>query len=374
MEKIDRAVAAHEEAVRLCDSGDRRRATRAARRAVALFTECDGPRHPDVAGARLILGRALELGDGWKAALDEYTRAGEILCRYSRLAHPEIRRLSVKTLRARCCVLRILGRYGEASRDGARAIALARRWFGQRDLDFAGALNDLGMVRKYQGRYAEAPPLYRRSLAILEGAGLGATADAASIYHNLGGIEHARGRYAQAEAPARKAVVLRTRALGAHHPSTAADMAALAAIVEQRGRLGEASTLYRRALAIFRRFYGPRCYEVGVNTAGLAGILHARRRLDEAEREYRRALLIHERLFGPRHVEVALTLNNLSQVIYDQALVTSSAQVRRRRAREAIRCGARALAAFREAAGPRHHSTIVCAANLASMREASRRA
>jgi tetratricopeptide (TPR) repeat protein len=370
MEKIDRAVAAHEDAVRLCDLGDHRGATRSARAAVALFAACEGPRHPDVAGARLILGRALELGDGWSAALDEYTRAGAILRGHARLAHPEIRRLSVKTLRARCCVLRILGRYGEASRDGLRAIALARRWFGPRDLDHGGALNDLGMVRKYQGRYAEAPPLYRRSLAILEAARLGDSADAASIHHNLGGIEHARGRYAHAEAPARKAVALRTRALGAGHPSTAADVAALAAIVEQRGRLGEATTLYRRALAVFRRYYGPRCYEVGVNTAGLAGILHARKRLSDAEREYRRALRIHERLFGPRHVEVAVTLNNLSQVVHDRALQEKRGPARRRRFAEALRCGERALAAFLASAGPRHASTLVCAANLAAMRGA----
>jgi tetratricopeptide (TPR) repeat protein len=372
MEKLDRATVTHEEAVRLCDLGEHRGATRAARTAVSLFTECEGPRHPDVAGARLILGRALELGDGWQAALDEYLRASAILKRYSRLAHPEIRRLRVKTLRARCCVLRVLGRYGEASRDGLRAIALARSWFGTSDLDFGGALNDLGMVRKYQGRYAEAPPLYRRALAIVEAAGLGDTSDAASIHHNLGGIEHARGRYARAEGPARKALEIRTRVLGPRHPSTAADLAALAAIVEQRGRLSEAITLHRRALGIFTRHYGPRCYEVGIGAAGLAGIAHARRRLDEAEHLYRRAFRIHEGLFGSRHVEVALTLNNLAQVIYDQALRQPHAPTRRRKIMEALRCGQRALAAFRASAGPRHHSTAVCAANLDAMRSFAR--
>ena len=350
------AVALHADAERWRDAGDPRRATACARRAVALFERHEGRAHPDVAAALLALGGARELGDGWREALRCYRRADAIMARYARLRDADVRRLRVKAARALCGVLRALGRYAEAEPHGRRAVLLAERYFGARDLELAGALNDLGMLRKYQGRYAEAPPLYRRALAILRGAGLGASADAASIYHNLGGIEHARARYAQGEPHARRAVVLRTRALGARHPTVAADTAALAAIVEGRGRLVEAQRLYERALAVFRRAFGAGSYEVGVNLAGLAGVYQARGRGADAERLYREALAIHGRLFGSRHIEVALTLNNLAITVARDPT----------RQTEALRVAKRALVAFRAAVGPRHPGTLLCAANVAT--------
>lgn len=158
------------------------------------------------------------MGDRWAEALRLYLRADTLLARYARLRNPDIRRLRIKAARALCGVCRVLARYELGDRHGWRTVALAEKYFGRRDLDLAGALNDLGMLRKYQGRYSEAIPLYRRALGIVRAAGLGASAEAASLYHNLGGIDHARGRYAQAEAPARRAVALRTRALGPRLP------------------------------------------------------------------------------------------------------------------------------------------------------------
>ena len=281
---IARAVSLHADAARLRGAGEHRVALAAALRALALFERHEGRRHPDVAAALLEVGAALELHDRWTEALRQYQRAERLLARYARLRDPDIRRLRVKTQRALAGVLRALGRYDEADVHARRAVALATQWFGPRDLDLAGALNDLGMLRKYQGRYdggaAAVParagdPARRRAWR--------ESADAASLHHNLGGIEHARGRYASAEAPARRAVVLRTRALGAGHPVVAADVAALAAIVEGRGRLAEAARLYARALDVFRRVFGARCYEVGVNLAGLAGVDAARGRHAEAE-------------------------------------------------------------------------------------------
>jgi tetratricopeptide (TPR) repeat protein len=233
---VERAVAACAEAERLRQSGEHRRAAICARRALVLFRRNEGSGHPDVAAAMLELGAALEVGDRWGEALRVYLRADTLLARYARLRDPDIRRLRVKTARALCGVCRALARYTLGDFHGRRAVELAERFFGRWDLDLAGALNDLGMLRKYQGRYPEAIPLYRRALSIVRAAGLGTSADAASSYHNLGGIEHARGRYARAEAPARRAVEIRTRALGPRHPQVAADVAALAAIVEGRGR------------------------------------------------------------------------------------------------------------------------------------------
>src|SRR5215471_4330404 len=224
----------HAEVVELRESGNHARAAAAARRALAYVEEREGRSHPDVAAMLLELGQALEATDRWEDARHHYARADRMLRLHARTANRDIRRLQLKAARALCGVYRALGRYRLADRHGRRAIALAERSFGPRDLDLAGALNDVGMLRKYQGRYPEAAPLYRRALGILRGAGLGESADAASVFPHLGGIEHARGRYVRAEGPARRAVELRTRAFGSEHPAVAADIAALAAVLEAR--------------------------------------------------------------------------------------------------------------------------------------------
>jgi tetratricopeptide (TPR) repeat protein len=353
-DEVKRAVSLHAEADGLCDVGKHREAAARARAAIRLFERSDGLHHPDVANGLLTLGRSQELGDAWQEALRSYERANALLNRYSRRRDSDIRRLRVKVARALCGVTRMLGRHDRARSYGLRAVALAERWFGRGDLDLAGALNDLGMVCKYQDRYAEALRRYRQALSIVRAAGLGDSAEAASIYHNLGGIAHAQGRYARAEAPARRAVAL--CAQSPRHPAFAAHLAALAAVLEGRGKLDEASACYRRALAIFRRIFGPRCYEVGVNLAGLAGVFRARRRYTQAINFYRESHVILRRVLGPRHLDVAITLNNLASVLAFQG-----------RRRQALRTARQAATAFRYSAGPHHPSTRACAQRVAEL-------
>src|SRR5262252_2803921 len=142
----DRAVALHAEAQRRLAQGNAKGAGSAARRALALFRRHEGRFHPDVAATLLELGSALEMSDHWPQARRCYQRADAVLQRYSRLRHPDIRRLRVKVARHLCGVCRTLGGYAEGDRHGRLAVRLAERFFGARDLDLAGALNDLGML------------------------------------------------------------------------------------------------------------------------------------------------------------------------------------------------------------------------------------
>jgi len=329
----------------------------ACRRALALYTRAEGGAHPDVANALVELGQILEARDHLRPARKCHARALAILSAPAPRGappDPDIVRLRVRARVFGAGLDRALGAYAAAGRGFAAALREATRAFGPRDLDVAGILNNLGVLRKYQGRYPEAVRFYKRALPLLKAAG--DREALATLYHNLGGIEHARGRFARAEGPARRAVELRTRARGANHVEVAADVAALAAVVEGRGRVEEAARLYGRALAIFTKVLGPRSYEVGVNLAGLAGVRQAQGRLGVAERLYRESLGIHERLFGAGHVEVAITLNNLALVLADRGELAAARREMRR-----------ALVAFRAACGPRHPSTRSCAANVARL-------
>jgi tetratricopeptide (TPR) repeat protein len=351
------AMAAHQRAIALRAETRLPQAERACRRALALYTHAEGSNSPDVANVTFELGQILEARDQVLPARRAYRRARAILGspRGGKNADRDVARLSIQALACVASIDRQRGAYAAAERGLLAALAETRRIFGPRDLDVAGLLNNLGVLRKYQGRFDEAVVFYRRALPMLKADGR-RSADRnalATLYHNLGGIEHARGRYAAGEPHARRSVKLREAQMGPQHVTVAADLAALAAIVEGRGRLAEAAALYQRALTIFRRKLGPRSAEVALDLAGLASVRQAQGRVAEGRRLYARALVLQEKVFGRNHPEVAMTLNNLAALERNQG-----------RLARAHALYARAWRTYRAVVGDRHRSTRLCLANL----------
>jgi len=349
---VAQAVSRHEQAVELREAGRFAAAERAARRALLLFQQCEGPSHPDVAHALFELGRILVARDQLRPARRCYERALAILARpRSGVGRdPDVARLRVRLLIFRGDLERVLGAHEDAERTFRLALAFTRRRFGRDDGDVAGILNNLGVLRKYQGRFAEAERFYRRALPTIERSG---DVDAlATLYHNLGGLEHARERYERGEPYARRSVELRESLFGADHVAVAADVAALAALVEGRGDLARAERLYERAQGIFRRVLGPSSVEMALVLSSLAAVKQKQGRIQEAEVLYRRALLLQERLFGKTHHEVAMTVNNLGFLMREKGDLA-----------EALALYARALRDFERTLGAGHPHTQMAKAN-----------
>ncbi|HEV3030602.1 MAG TPA: tetratricopeptide repeat protein [Polyangia bacterium] len=357
-------MAAHEQAIALRTATRLAAAEVACRRALALYTRAEGGTHPDVANALVELGQILEARDRLSAARKCHARALAILSAPAPRGEPpdpDIVRLRVRARVFGAGLDRALGAYAAADRGFAAALREATRAFGPRDLDVAGILNNLGVLRKYQGRYAEAVLFYKRALPVLKAAGdRGALA---TLYHNLGGIEHARGRYAAGEPHARASVVLREAELGRDHVAVAADVAALAALVEGRGRLEEAARLYERALRVFRRRLGGASAEVALNLSSLASLRQQQGRSSDAGRLFAQAVRLQERVFGRGHPEVAMTLHNLAFHEHAEGRLARAAFLY-----------ARAHRAFRSVLGPRHPHTRLSAANLRAVTAERRRA
>lgn len=360
------AIAAHERAIALREATRLPAAEAACRRALTLYERAEGRAHPDVANALVELGRILEARDSLRPARACHVRALAILGppERGRDADPDLARLRVRARISIAGIDRALGAHDAADHEFNAALAEAKRAFGPRDLDVAGILNNLGVLRKYQGRFAEAAAFYRRALPLIEASG--DTDALATLFHNMGGIEHARGRYAVGEPHARRSVELREAALGADHVTVAADVAALAALVEGQGRLEEAAALYERALRVFRRKLGRENTEVALNLSSLAALRQEQGRVLEAERLYAEAVPLQERLYGRGHPEVALTLHNL-------------AHLERERGNGAKARGlyARAWKSFHRVLGPKHPHTRLAATNLKAVdaeRAAAKRA
>jgi tetratricopeptide (TPR) repeat protein len=351
-DSLTTAVSLHEKAIALRQASDLRRAETACRRAVALYGESEGHDHPDVANALVELGQILEARDRLTEARDCYARALAIVTPEPRKkgADPDLLRLHVRAQTLLAGAHRALGDYKRADVSYRRALAAARKFFGPRDPDVGGLLNNLGVLRKYQGRFDEAADYYRQALALIKrGDDPEATA---TLYHNLGGLEHSRGRFARGIPHARRSVAMRQAVLGAHHPRVAADVAALAALLDGDGALEEAASLYQRALRIFRRRLGNKSGEVAINLSNLAALRHGQRRPREAEALYRQSLALQEAIFGRGHPEVGMTLNNLAVLMREKGDATAAAALYRR-----------AVSIFEKVLGPRHPHTVTSRAN-----------
>jgi tetratricopeptide (TPR) repeat protein len=347
------AIAAHEQAIALREATRLPAAERACRRALLLYTRAEGRDHPDVANALVELGRILEARDRLRPARACHVRALEILGppARGRGGDPDMTRLRVRARIFVAGIDRALGAHAAADREFHGALKEVTRVFGARDLDAAGILNNLGVLRKYQGRWAEATRFYRRALPLIEASG---DQDAlATLFHNMGGIEHARGRYAAGEPHARRSVELREKIAGPDTIAVAADVAALAALIEGQGRLEEAAALYERALAVFRRKLGRVNAEVALNLSSLAALRQEQGRVIEAERLYDQAVPLQEKVFGRGHPEVALTLHNLAHLERERGNLT-----------RALALYTRAWRSFDRVLGARHPHTRLAASNL----------
>ena len=364
------AAALHEQAIVLRAAGSFALAERACREAIAIFEVNEGPRSPNLANVLVEHARVLEsldqLSEGARAAdralhilrplidIGGVDRAEDAEPNLEPDVEEELVRLAIHAEATRASIIRAMGDLSQAEGGCRRAIALAEARLPPDDLLLATALNDLGVVHKFQGRYAEAEPLYRRALAIAQGAGH--DGDTATLLHNLGGLAHARGDFETGEPLARRAVELRTALLGPDHPDTAADRAAWGGLLEGLGRATDAERAYTEALAVFETRLGPRSLEAAAALTALAGVQSARGALDEAERSYRRALSIREEVLDRGHFDLGLTLNNLAMLLVDRN-ARAEAAVLLRRAHEILAA----------ALGPQHPHTRAVTKNIAAL-------
>jgi tetratricopeptide (TPR) repeat protein len=140
--------------------------------------------------------------------------------------------------------LREASQYEEAEPLLQEAVEVAEDTFGPDSFETAKALNELGVLGKYDGQFERSETAYRRALRIVEQTSGLESELGATLFHNLGGLEHARGHFATGEPFARRAVEIRERLVGPDHPDTAADVAALAALLDGQRKYDEAEKLY----------------------------------------------------------------------------------------------------------------------------------
>jgi serine/threonine-protein kinase len=223
-------------------------AEQAARGAVSIREQLDGPDHPHTAVALTALGSALAGQGRYEEALEVERRALGIfekrLGRTHRYTLSTLNNLAVNAARA--------GRHEAAASDHARLAELWREKEGDRSLNVANSLQNLAAALSRAGRRGEAA---RQARA------------AHRLYRELVGPDHFRTAlplltlseihllnrdWSAAERAAREATAILERSLPEGHYVTAVARGRVGRTLAGQGRSDEAAVLLRRSLETLR--------------------------------------------------------------------------------------------------------------------------
>jgi CHAT domain-containing protein/Tfp pilus assembly protein PilF len=223
------------------------------------------------------------------------------------------------------------GDYEGALIEAKRFEAAIKATFGTKHINYAVALNDLGVVYKQQGKYVEAEESLRRALAITEAA-LGANhPETAKALIQVGLVLDYQGRYTEAAELLKRASTIQERSLGPNHPDLSYSISTLGIEYWRLGRYAEAETLFKRDLAMSEKAHGANSLAVASSLGNLAVLYYDLGRYAETEALYKRELNIKENVGGPDHPAVLRTLHNLAN-LYDKLERHSDAEALLRRA------------------------------------------
>jgi CHAT domain-containing protein/tetratricopeptide (TPR) repeat protein len=248
------------------------------------------------------------------------------------------------------------GKYPDAEKAAALALAIRQKALGAADPTVAESQINLASIYKLQGKYPQAEELYQRALATQQKLFGPDNPELANALSDLGVLYEAEGKHAQAEELLQRALAIREKALGADHPQVAEALGNIAVVYLSEGKYAQSEDSFKRALAIQQKTLGPAHPNVAATLNNLAEVDRAEAKNAEAEALYQRALAIYETALGAQHPSVALALRNLAELYREQGNYA-----------EAEGFFQRALAINEKALGPSHPETGATLNNLAGL-------
>ena len=208
-------------------------------RALAMYKQIYGERHPRVAEILINLG-AIQLDTGHYAAAEQYDR---------------------------------------------QALDIVQAWYGKDNPETATDLTILARSLVYQKRYAEASDLLQQSLAIKERTFGKVHPTVASTLNELGSVALQEGKYDAAEQYfTRMADIYRTE-YGEQHYLYATALSNLASVYTAQQQWTRAEKLYRQAIPIYVESQSPTHINTGIARIKLGRTLLHQQRYADAEAE-----------------------------------------------------------------------------------------
>jgi tetratricopeptide (TPR) repeat protein/tRNA A-37 threonylcarbamoyl transferase component Bud32 len=178
-----------------------------------------------------------------------------------------------------------------------KEIDIKRELQGTESLDFASALNNLGIFVLLQGRLEEAAEILEESLATDRRVAGDTHPEVARVLENLGNVYYRMGRYDRTLEMLGEVIAIRRQVLGEDSPEVARSLANRGTVYRVSGNLEQAEASLREAATRMERAYGPDHADVASARRSLAFVLRDRGKLAEAESQLRAALAVAERAY-----------------------------------------------------------------------------
>lgn len=265
---------------------------------------------------------------------------------------------------------RLTGRLNEADQHAREVLDMLGRIGGGSRI-YGAALNVRGMVEMNRANFPEAETLFRECIARLTAVYGDRHVEVAGMMQNLGVLYMRMGRTEDAQSMIEKSVAIFSETLGPDHPYVALGLNNLGALAfarqdfdtadefllesmhitdkyygeetpeminalvnrgtlrDARGDKVTAEALFCKALTLQKKVLKPRHPDIADVLSKLGLLQQEQGRMDDAEANYRESLSILKETFGPNHPEVADQLSNLASILADRGDDAESEKMQR---------------------------------------------
>jgi CHAT domain-containing protein/tetratricopeptide (TPR) repeat protein len=207
-------------------------------------------------------------------------------------------------------------RYRTDDFQGARdafhqAMAILEETQGKDSADLAGMMNRLATVEGTTGHFAEAGVLMERAVSIVDSLPVIDNPELGNILHNMATYLDNSGDFLGAEKADLRALEFRRRMLPSPHPQIAYSLMALGSLREKLGDYASARAILEEALAMSEQTLGPNNRQVGQILSDLALLRADTGRPDLAVQYQERAVAIARAVRGDDNSETFQTISGL---------------------------------------------------------------
>lgn len=183
---------------------------------------------------------------------------------------------------------------------------------GQKSLEFAQSLNDLGMLYFRTGDLKRSAAMHEQVIDLKRTITGETHPSFATSLTNLAAVHKRQSQFDDAERLFDRAREIRLQTLGKNHPDYAVALSNLAGLYVDTGRLQIAQPLYRKAVEIQKRASGPTSAAYSQALNNLAFLQRSLGRFASAQELYAEAVEIMRKAVGTNDPRYALVLNNLA--------------------------------------------------------------
>lgn len=206
-----------------------------------------------------------------------------------------------------------LGLFDAAEPHTTKAVTIRKEQLGEKDLEYAEAVNSLGYLLDELAKYPEAEAAYRACVEAFRAHRDTQPVNLAVSMNNLASLLRRTGRPADAEKTWREAIDIVKDFPGRDETAFAQMLDNLGLCLRMQGKLDAAETLARDALESLKKTKAE-SPSVARSLGNLASVLQERGKLAEAEGLFGQALEMQKKFFTPPHGEIVTALNNLAIV------------------------------------------------------------